>query len=263
MAAAATCGVGAGLVVPAVASALPSGCSQSGGTVTCKYTTNGESQFAVPAGVASVTATAVGGQGGSDFGLGDPGGLGAVATGTLSVTPGQVIFPEVGILGGAAGQLVAGFQDSGAGGGESDVRTCPANSAQPCPAGTTLASRLLVAGGGGGRGDFGGPGGNGGTPTPGGDGSTGTGRHLGGGGGGGTSTAAGAGGAGCDGGGNGSPGAPAGGAGGAAGPANGADGVSGGGGGLAGSAPAEAAAARTRTMPAAAAAAGAATRTPR
>jgi hypothetical protein len=218
--------------VPAVPAGLPSGCSQSGATVTCTYTSAGEHQFAVPSTVTSVTATVAGGQGGADFGSGEPGGLGAVGTGTFSVTPGQVLFAEVGILGGAAGELTKGFTDSGAGGGESDVRTCPSTGGQPCPAGSTLASRRLVAGGGGGRGDFGGAGGNAGTSGAGGNGSAGVGgRENGGGGDGATPTAAGSGGAGCDGGGDGSPGAAAGGAGGNAGPANGIDGVSGGGGG--------------------------------
>jgi hypothetical protein len=212
--------------------ALAAGCTQSGLTVTCKYTAQGESQFAVPDGVHSVTATVGGGQGGADFGRSTPGGLGAVATGTVSVTPGQVIFAEVGILGGAAGSLFPGFADSGAGGGESDVRTCPSGGSQPCAAGSTLASRLLVAGGGGGSGDFGGAPGNAGTGGNGGDGTAGTdGAHNAGGGGGATLTAPGAGGAACDGGGDGSPGAAAGGAGGDAGSANGIDGVSGGGGG--------------------------------
>jgi hypothetical protein len=217
---------------PAVPAGLPSGCSQSGATVTCTYTSQGEHQFAVPSEVTSVTATVVGGQGGADFGTGDSGGLGAVASGTLAVTPGQVLFAEVGILGGAAGEPTKGFSDSGAGGGESDVRTCPSTGGQPCPAGSTLASRLLVAGGGGGRGAFGGAGGNAGTSGAGGNGSAGVGgRENGAGGDGATPTAAGSGGAGCDGGGDGSPGAAAGGAGGNAGPANGIDGVSGGGGG--------------------------------
>ena len=223
------------LATPAspTAPALPTGCSQSGVTVTCTYTSTGEHQFGVPAGVTSVTATVVGGQGGADFGASTSGGLGAVATGTLSVTPGQAIFAEVGILGGAAGQLFPGFSDSGAGGGESDVRLCPSAGGQPCASGSTLASRLIVAGGGGGSGDFGGLPGAAGTPTPGGDGAapTSSGAHNATPGNGATSTAPGAGGAGCDGGGAGSPGAAAGGAGGNAGPANGVDGVSGGGGG--------------------------------
>jgi hypothetical protein len=218
---------------PATAAALPSGCTQSGTTVTCTYTSGGEHQFVVPSAVTSVTATAVGAEGGNDFGFNNPGGLGASATGTIGgLTSGQVLFVEVGILGGAAGHLVPSFADSGAGGGESDVRSCPSTGNQPCPAGSTLASRLLVAGGGGGRGDFGGTAGDAGTPAPGGDAlANGVGKHGGGVGTGGTATAPGSGGAGCDGGGNGAPGAAAGGAGGDAGAANGQNGVSGGGGG--------------------------------
>jgi Putative Ig domain/IPT/TIG domain len=216
--------------VQAAPAALPAGCTAASGMVTCTYTASGETRFTVPPGVSSLTATVVGAQGGADFGLSQPGGLGAVATGTLTVTPAQTLYLEVGILGGAAGQIVPGFTDSGAGGGESDVRSCPA--AGTCSSGTTLASRLLVAGGGGGRGDFGGAAGNAGTTGAAGNGVAGTdGRFDGGGGGGATQTAPGAGGAGCDGGGAGAPGAAAGGAGGAAGAANGADGVSGGGGG--------------------------------
>ena len=111
------------------------------------------------------------------------------------MTPAQTLYLEVDILGGAAGQIVKGFTDSGAGGGESDVRTCPA--AGTCSSGTSLASRLLVAGGGGGTGDFGGAAGNAGTTGAAGDGITAnTGRNNAGGGGGATQTAPGAGGAG-------------------------------------------------------------------
>jgi hypothetical protein len=209
------------LVLPGVALA---------GSVTVRYTTQGESKFTVPPGVTSITATAIGAQGGADFGAGDPGGLGAEATGTFTVTPGESLFAEVGVLGGAAGQIAPGFFDSGAGGGESDVRTCSASAV--CSLGTTLGSRLLVAGGGGGRGDFGGTPGNAGTTGAGGTGlNDGTGRTLGGGGTGASRVAPGTGGAGCDGGGPGANGAAGGGAGGAAGAANGSDGVSGGGGG--------------------------------
>ncbi len=218
------------LAAPGLASALPAGCALAGTTATCRYTTAGETQFTVPAGVTSVSATVVGAHGGSDFGGGTPGGLGAVAGGTVTVTPGEPLDLEVGILGGAAGMLIVGFADSGAGGGESDVRTCPAVGA--CASGTTLASRLLVAGGGGGSGDFGGPPGNAGTTGDAGNGAGGAGgRSNGAGGHGATTSGPGTGGAGCDGGGAGSDGAAGGGAGGAAGAANGRDGVSGGGGG--------------------------------
>ena len=38
--------------------------------MTCTYTASGETQFTVPPGVSSLTATVVGAQGGADFGLG-------------------------------------------------------------------------------------------------------------------------------------------------------------------------------------------------
>ena len=99
------------VAVPAQAdpAALPAGCTAASGTVTCTYTANGQTQFTVPPGVSSLTATVVGAQGGTDFGLSQPGGLGAVATGTLTVTPAQTLYLEVGILGGAAGQLFPGL----------------------------------------------------------------------------------------------------------------------------------------------------------
>ncbi len=216
------------------APALPAACSQSGTTVTCTYTAQGQSQFDVPAGITSVTATAVGAQGGADFGSGTPGGLGAVASGTLSVTPGQVLFVEVDVLGGAGGSVSSGFTDGGVGGGESDVRTCPTSGGQPCPAGSTLASRLVVAGGGGGTGDFGGPAGNAGTTGDGGNGASSGGKFDGGGGGGATESAPGTAGAACIGGDTGAPGAAGatgGGAGGAGGDSDSTDGTGGGGGG--------------------------------
>ncbi len=230
-------GVAAGFVLdPAALAApdLPAACSQSGTTVTCTYTSQGESQFDVPTGITSVTATAVGAQGGADFGSGTPGGLGAVASGTFSVTPGQVLFVEVDVLGGTGGTESGGFVSGGAGGGESDVRTCPSAGAQPCPAGSTLASRLVVGGGGGGTGDFGGPAGNAGTTGNGGNGASSGGKFDGGGGGGATSSAPGAGGAACIGGDSGAPGtagAADGGAGGAGGDTDATDGTGGGGGG--------------------------------
>src|ERR1700729_2317241 len=64
------------------AAAFPAGCSQSGTTVTCTYSARGETAFVVPGGVSTLTATAVGAQGGADSFSGVAGGLGAVATGT-------------------------------------------------------------------------------------------------------------------------------------------------------------------------------------
>jgi hypothetical protein len=58
---AAGAGAAPALASPASPAALPAGCTASAGTVTCTYTTAGEHQFTVPAGVTSVAATAVGG----------------------------------------------------------------------------------------------------------------------------------------------------------------------------------------------------------
>ena len=222
------------LVVCAVAfagpaAAFPAGCTQSGTTVTCTYTSGGETAFTVPAGVNSVTATVVGQQGGSDYGGGSAGALGAVASGTIGSTPGESLYLEVAVLGGRGGEGNNGFPLAGYGGGESDVRTCSATGT--CTSGTTLGSRLLVAGGGGGRGEFGGAGGNAGTTGAGGNGGDGSFSTTAGGGGGATTTAPGTAGAGADGGSSGADGAAAGGAGGAGGGSNALNGTPGGGGG--------------------------------
>ncbi|MGH3209016.1 MAG: glycine-rich protein [Trebonia sp.] len=153
----------------AVPAALPANCTQSGQIVTCIYGyTGAEQTFTVPTGVTSVQVTAIGAAGGADADDADPGGEGAQVTGTLTgltgpsvgtgLSGGQVVlYVEVGqhpdtattpetatptaFNGGGAG---VGFF-SGAGGGASDVRTISGADAG------TLASRLIVAGGGGGH----------------------------------------------------------------------------------------------------------------
>jgi hypothetical protein len=215
------------------AAALPSQCSQAGTVDTCTFTTSGETAFTVPQNVNSIAATVVGKQGGSSL-SGTPGGDGAVAAGTMTVTPGQLLYLEVGVLGGSAGRD-NGIIDGGAGGGESDVRTCSSTGSAPCAAGSTLASRLLVGGGGGGGGsdDGSGHGGAAGTSANAGDGTAGVGGFANANGGtGATTSGPGAGGTSCgDGGSNGSDGATGGGGGGAGGNSNSTPGNSGGGGG--------------------------------
>jgi hypothetical protein len=132
--------------------------------------TGAEQQFVAPAGVSSVQVALVGGHGGSgaapEFSSEiAPGGMGSITTGMLAVTPGEVLFVEVGGPGGTFGEAGyngggAGAYKAGGGGGASDVRTCSidqANSADPvaCGALSSLNSRLLVAGGGGGGGNAG------------------------------------------------------------------------------------------------------------
>jgi hypothetical protein len=121
-----------------------------GQTVTF-FPTGGQQTFTVPAGVSSLNVAAVGGSGGGAGGAA-PGGFGGRASGDLSVTPGQVLFVEVGGNGGSgSGSGAGGFNGGGAGGsgtggggGASDVRTSPIGASD------SQASRLVVAGGGGG-----------------------------------------------------------------------------------------------------------------
>ena len=172
-----------GLIVPIASSAhaatLPSQCAQTAGTVTCNYLPTGaEQQFDVPAGVTDLQVAAVGGAGADlAYQLGMTyGGLGAVVTAGLPVTPGQSLYVEVGGQGnGTAGGFNGGgngINDGQGGGGASDVRTC-SMTADSCLFGVgTLDSRLLVAAGGGGAGGggdaLGGDGGHAGaSPQPG------------------------------------------------------------------------------------------------
>ncbi|MCB0402094.1 MAG: HYR domain-containing protein, partial [Flavobacteriales bacterium] len=117
----------------------------SSGSTTFNFT-GGMQTFTVPAGVTSVTIQAYGAQGGSNAG-GVTGGLGGYATGTLAVTPGDVLNVYVGGTSGYNGGGTRGNQPcatavAGNGGGASDVRLN----------GTALTNRVIVAGGGGGAG---------------------------------------------------------------------------------------------------------------
>lgn len=113
--------------------------------------TGAEQMFVVPAGVTVLSVSAVGANGGL------AGGLGATVTGTLFVSPGQALFVNVG---GDGGTSASGFNGGGngaslgvfiggGGGGASDVRTISRN------APGTLASRVIIGGGGGGSGSSG------------------------------------------------------------------------------------------------------------
>ena len=151
--------------------ALPSNCSQNGEVVTCSFSSTNfpDQTFEVPAGISSVGVVAVGAPGGPAgprFPSPTPGGAGAVASGTLSVTGGQTLYVNVGgagdagftdsaggFNGGGPGDTApgCGCPGSGGGGGASDVRTAPYS------AGLDPDPRLVVAGGGGGAGAAGGP----------------------------------------------------------------------------------------------------------
>ena len=96
--------------------------------------------FIVPNCVTSVTITAYGAQGASQYGNG---GLGGSATGTLAVTPGQALYVFVGGQNNFNG---GGQGNQGCNGGdESDVRV----------GGTAISNWVIVAGGGGGGGNNG------------------------------------------------------------------------------------------------------------
>jgi hypothetical protein len=133
--------------------------------------TGAQETFTVPSGVTSVIVDVNGAAGGQGYVYyygypnGNPG-LGGKVQATLAVTPGQVLYLNVGGAGETAGQYNAGAggyngganggsydnsYNGGGGGGASDIRTNAA----------TLNDRLVVAGGGGASGYYSG-GGNGG-----------------------------------------------------------------------------------------------------
>lgn len=179
------------------------GAPSAGATTSSQtFSVPGGSTFVVPAGVTSLSIVAEGGAGAGETinGWTSVGGLGGRETATITVTPGEHLDIEVG---GAAIAEVGGVNGGGSGmagslagggGGASDVRQ----------GGTSLADRVVVAGGGGGGGRSG-PGSQGGTGGDGG-GTNGTDafpetgghfgmEHRGAGGGAGTTSAGGAGGA--------------------------------------------------------------------
>ena len=116
--------------------------------------TGHEQSYTVPAGVTMLGVEAFGGAGAPPIS-----GTGMDLNVALPVSPGQVLYVEVGgsatgsaatFGGGGAGG--AGDAPGGAGGGASDVRTCSVKVAHCAGGGTSLDSRLVVAAGGGGEG---------------------------------------------------------------------------------------------------------------
>lgn len=154
----------------AVAAPPAPACVIDGADLTCTVTygfSGAEEAYVVPDGVEELAVTAVGGAGGSYFGL--PGGRPAVVTGTVTVTPGATYYVAVagrgpdGQGGGFNGGGVAARTYGQGGGGGTDLRTVSRTAPE------TLDSRVVVAGGGGGAslwhggGDAGLNGANGGT----------------------------------------------------------------------------------------------------
>lgn len=131
--------------------------------------TGGAQNWTVPAGIQSITVSAVGGAGGA-IGIESLGGPGGFVRATLAVNSGETLRVNVGgggsmtgnfcgsaggwNGGGRGGDYSSGGDGCGGGGG-SDVRR----------GGTDIGKRVLVAGGGGGGGGTGGTGGGGGGST--------------------------------------------------------------------------------------------------
>lgn len=182
--------VGASLL----AGSLGAASAQAFVTKTFVYT-GAEQTFTVPGGVTSVGVVAIGGHGGAASGAA---GAPADVIGSISVTPGQTLYVEVGGVGQSSGEGgEGGFNGGGdgiaGGGGASDVRTSPRT------LGLAPDPRLIVAaggGGGGGEGPNGGGGAGGAAEEAGSEDSGGGGNQ---GGGAGTSSAGGAAGSGCGG----------------------------------------------------------------
>jgi hypothetical protein len=165
---------GLGVLLTGAVGARPAAAATTDASaVTIRYTSVGEHEFTVPAGVFSVHVVAIGGKGGDLSGY-SPGGRGARVEADLAVKPGQVLYAEVGGAGttatmtasmpavggdnggGVGGMYVNSLYGGGAifvamsgaaGGGSSDVRTRSRSIW-----GNFWSSRLLVAAGGGGAG---------------------------------------------------------------------------------------------------------------
>jgi hypothetical protein len=120
------------------------------GTAVETYSQPGETAFVVPAGINQIHIDAFGGPGG---GTSVAGGPGAEVQGDLNVSPGDTLYLEVGVGGGAGGSAGSGVA-GGDGGGASEVRVCSIH-ASACTIGgygsaSSVQTRLLVAAGGGG-----------------------------------------------------------------------------------------------------------------
>jgi Glycine rich protein len=118
-----------------------------------EFTSTGEHEFTVPAGVHKIGGRAIGGTGGAASTV--SGGEAAQVTSYLNVTPGETLYVEVGGNGqsqeeGGEGGFNGGGDGGGGGGGASDIRLEPRSTPL-----STEDTRLIVAAGGGGAGSFG------------------------------------------------------------------------------------------------------------
>jgi len=131
-----------GTVVLIAAVCLVPGQAAASGPQAVTFSAQGEHTYVVPYGVLRLRVEADG-QPGSSGQLGGAGGSGADVIAEFPVAPGETLYGEVDIGGGAGG---AGGNAGGGGGGDSDVRTCSVSAT------CTGDPRLVVAGGGGGGG---------------------------------------------------------------------------------------------------------------
>ena len=140
------------------AAALPSNCSRSDSVVTCTYTGAGNDTFRVPAGVASLSVTAVGAAGG-----GTPGAGAAGPGASVQATPvpvggyqSQALAVVVGGVGGRGGALPGGAGGTpgggGAGGDYANSNTVGGGGGGYSGLLDPLGAPLVIAAGGGGAG---------------------------------------------------------------------------------------------------------------
>ncbi|MFN8345172.1 MAG: glycine-rich protein [Spirosomataceae bacterium] len=113
------------LLLPLLSAALQSSFAQQ----TVSFTTDGS--FTVPPGITSVEVVAKGTRGGNN------GGGGGVVSATLSVTPGEILLIKIAAK---SGYGFLGVTGGNFGGGATDIRTSE-----------DISTRLIVAGGGGGK----------------------------------------------------------------------------------------------------------------
>ncbi len=145
-------------VVPAApAMAATSGCTgpSGSGNVTCTFADPGQNQvFTVPANIAELNVTAIGGPGGGSAGA--SGGTGAKVTAVMPVTVGQKLYidvPSAAVAGGGGGAANIKNTSTTTGNNYSYYHaTYDQNGYPSAPAAGAVDPRVIVAGGGGGAG---------------------------------------------------------------------------------------------------------------
>lgn len=147
------------LPVLAAAAAVPAHAASGTPCVGATYTSVGTYTYTVPAGRTTLNFEIAGGGGGADFlnaqGTAGPGGSGALISGALAVTPGQILTLIVGGGGQGVDKQGLGGKGFGNGGNATNVGGVWHGPASGGGAGSAIllgATPLVVAGGGGGAG---------------------------------------------------------------------------------------------------------------